>query len=122
MRELAELLAEVLDAGEDLGPSFFEVTIAATFLAFSRAPPMPAWSKSAWAGGSMRPMCWSPRRWPPAGSPRWASITNASCSGLEDAINWIAARLRPGEEGTILITGSLYLAGQVLKANDEIPD
>ena len=27
---LAELLAEVLDAGEDLNPSFFEVTIAAT--------------------------------------------------------------------------------------------
>lgn len=33
---LAEVLAEVLDAGEDLGPSFFEVTIAAAFLAFSR--------------------------------------------------------------------------------------
>lgn len=38
---LAELLAEVLDAnaaGEDLGPSFFEVTTAAIFLAFSRIP------------------------------------------------------------------------------------
>lgn len=35
---LAEVLAEVLDAGEDLGPSFFEVTIAAAFLAFSRTP------------------------------------------------------------------------------------
>jgi dihydrofolate synthase/folylpolyglutamate synthase len=35
---LAEVLAEVLDAGEDLGPSFFEVTIAAAFLAFSRVP------------------------------------------------------------------------------------
>lgn len=35
---LAELLAEVLDAGEDLGPSFFEVTTAALFLAFSRTP------------------------------------------------------------------------------------
>jgi len=35
---LAELLKEVLDAGEDLGPSFFEVTIAASFLAFSRTP------------------------------------------------------------------------------------
>ena len=34
--ELAELLAQVLDAGEDLAPSFFEVTIAATFLAFAR--------------------------------------------------------------------------------------
>jgi dihydrofolate synthase/folylpolyglutamate synthase len=36
--DLAEVLAEVLDAGEDLGPSFFEVTIAAAFLAFSRSP------------------------------------------------------------------------------------
>lgn len=35
---LAQLLAEVLDAGEDLQPSFFEVTTAATFLAFARHP------------------------------------------------------------------------------------
>ena len=36
--ELATLLAEVLDAGADLNPSFFEVTTAATFLAFARHP------------------------------------------------------------------------------------
>lgn len=36
--ELAATLAAVLDAGEDLAPSFFEVTIAAAFLAFSRTP------------------------------------------------------------------------------------
>ncbi|WP_394728097.1 bifunctional folylpolyglutamate synthase/dihydrofolate synthase [Altererythrobacter sp. GH1-8] len=36
--ELASVLKEVLDACEDLGPSFFEVTIAAAFLAFSRTP------------------------------------------------------------------------------------
>ena len=35
---LAALLAEVLDAGADLQPSFFEVTAAATFLAFHREP------------------------------------------------------------------------------------
>ncbi len=35
---LAELLAEVLDAGEDLYPSFFEVTIAAAFTEFARVP------------------------------------------------------------------------------------
>lgn len=35
---LAELLGEVLDIGEDLGPSFFEVTAAASFLAFARVP------------------------------------------------------------------------------------
>jgi dihydrofolate synthase/folylpolyglutamate synthase len=35
---LAELLEEVLDAGQDLDPSFFEITTAATFLAFARNP------------------------------------------------------------------------------------
>ena len=35
---LAALLREVLDLGEDLKPSFFEVTVAATFLAFHREP------------------------------------------------------------------------------------
>jgi dihydrofolate synthase / folylpolyglutamate synthase len=35
---LASLLEEVLDAAGDLAPSFFEVTAAATFLAFSREP------------------------------------------------------------------------------------
>ena len=35
---LAALLAEVLDAAGDIGPSFFEVTTAAAFLAFARAP------------------------------------------------------------------------------------
>ena len=36
--ELAALLDEVLNRGEDLAPSFFEVTTAAIFLAFSRHP------------------------------------------------------------------------------------
>src|SRR5690606_33775075 len=35
---LGALLKEVLDIGEDLAPSFFEVTTVATFLAFSRIP------------------------------------------------------------------------------------
>ena len=36
--ELAARLETVLDASEDLGPSFFEVTTAATFLAFAESP------------------------------------------------------------------------------------
>lgn len=36
--ELAARLKTVLDAGEDLAPSFFEVTTAATFLAFAEHP------------------------------------------------------------------------------------
>lgn len=35
---LASLLAEVLDAAGDIGPSFFEATTAAAFLAFARMP------------------------------------------------------------------------------------
>lgn len=35
---LGRLLAEVLDAGGDIGASFFEVTTAVAFLAFARAP------------------------------------------------------------------------------------
>ncbi|WP_353230074.1 bifunctional folylpolyglutamate synthase/dihydrofolate synthase [Novosphingobium sp.] len=35
---LAALLAEALDAGEDLAPSFFEVTTAAMFMGFARVP------------------------------------------------------------------------------------
>lgn len=35
-RELESVLEEVLNVSDDLGPSFFEVTIAAAFLAFSR--------------------------------------------------------------------------------------
>jgi dihydrofolate synthase/folylpolyglutamate synthase len=35
---LAALLAEALDVGEDLAPSFFEVTTAAMFLTFARVP------------------------------------------------------------------------------------
>lgn len=36
--ELADLLAEVREAGTDIGPSFFEATTAAAFLAFARHP------------------------------------------------------------------------------------
>ncbi len=35
---LASLLAEVLDVADGIGPSFFEVTTAAAFLAFARTP------------------------------------------------------------------------------------
>ena len=35
---LADLLSEVLDAGGDIEPSFFEATTAVAFLAFARAP------------------------------------------------------------------------------------
>ncbi len=36
--DLANVLREVLDMGEDIGASFFEITTAAAFLAFARTP------------------------------------------------------------------------------------
>ncbi len=41
--------------------------------------------------------------------------------GTADSLKQAITRIGQ-TDGTILITGSLYLAGQVLKANDEIPD
>lgn len=43
-----------------------------------------------------------------------------TAASLEDALRAIASRHKKG--GTVLIAGSLYLAGQVLEANGEIPD
>lgn len=47
-----------------------------------------------------------------------------SAGSVEAALSDIATRARPGEpfSGTILICGSLYLAGEVLRANGEFPD
>lgn len=43
-----------------------------------------------------------------------------TANSLEEALQGIASRHKKG--GTVLIAGSLYLAGNVLEANDEIPD
>lgn len=40
----------------------------------------------------------------------------------ESALRRIASSLPPGAEPVILVLGSLYLAGEVLRANDELPD
>jgi len=47
-----------------------------------------------------------------------------TADSIEDAIRWIGGLQQGGErrEGTVLIAGSLYLAGNVLRANGDIPD
>jgi len=56
-----------------------------------------------------------------AGIARDAGVAETyTASSLEDALQAIAGRHKKG--GTVLIAGSLYLAGNVLKANGEIPD
>ena len=53
---LAGLLEEVLDAGDGIDPSFFEVTTAAASSPSPARRPTPASSKSASADGSTRPI------------------------------------------------------------------
>ncbi|MCB2061633.1 MAG: bifunctional folylpolyglutamate synthase/dihydrofolate synthase [Novosphingobium sp.] len=50
--------------------------------------------------------------------------TVGTASSLDHAVSKIGKDGRPGDAfyGTVLITGSLYLAGQVLRLNREIPD
>jgi len=42
-------------------------------------------------------------------------------NSIEGALRDIAREM-DGRAGNVLITGSLYLAGQVLRANNELPD
>jgi dihydrofolate synthase / folylpolyglutamate synthase len=80
---LAALLEQVLDQSEDLSPSFFEVTAAATFLAFARFPADVCVievglggrfdaTNVIW-GSTMKPSCWCQKKAYPknrcAGSP-----------------------------------------------------
>ena len=72
---LAGLLTEILDAGAGIEPSFFEVAAAATARLRAQRP-TPAFSRSASAAGSMRPMSSTVRRY--AGSPTWRSTISSS--------------------------------------------
>ncbi len=44
----------------------------------------------------------------------------AQCAAA-DSLEGALAKMPPREEGTVFIGGSLYLAGQVLRANREYP-
>jgi dihydrofolate synthase/folylpolyglutamate synthase len=45
-----------------------------------------------------------------------------AATGVRDALGWIARHADPARPPIVLIMGSLYLAGEVLAANDQAPD
>jgi dihydrofolate synthase/folylpolyglutamate synthase len=57
-----------------------------------------------------------------AATAREAGLIAMTASGVEDALGWIARHTAPGPPPIVLILGSLYLAGEVLKANGEAPN
>lgn len=57
----------------------------------------------------------------PADLARTAAALGIANTDVADDIDAAIARLATGEPAVVLIVGSLYLAGQVLAANDELP-
>jgi dihydrofolate synthase / folylpolyglutamate synthase len=56
-----------------------------------------------------------------AATARDAGLIAMKAAGVEDALGWIARHADPAHPPTVLILGSLYLAGAVLRANGEVP-
>jgi dihydrofolate synthase/folylpolyglutamate synthase len=52
---------------------------------------------------------------------RGAGLTALTAAGVEDALGWIARHADRGRPPIVLILGSLYLAGEVLRANGQPP-
>jgi dihydrofolate synthase/folylpolyglutamate synthase len=56
-----------------------------------------------------------------AAAARSAGLTALTAAGVEDALGWIARHADRGRPPIVLILGSLYLAGEVLRANGQPP-
>ena len=52
---------------------------------------------------------------------REAGLSALPAAGVEDALGWIARHADRAHPPVVLIMGSLYLAGEVLKSNRELP-
>ena len=52
---------------------------------------------------------------------RETGLTARTAAGVEDALGWIARHGDRARPPTVLILGSLYLAGEVLRKNDQAP-
>ena len=52
---------------------------------------------------------------------RESGLTAMTAAGVEDALGWIARHADRTRPPVVLILGSLYLAGEVLRANDQAP-
>jgi dihydrofolate synthase/folylpolyglutamate synthase len=44
-----------------------------------------------------------------------------TAAGVDDALGWIARHADRAQPPIVLILGSLYLAGEVLRKNDQAP-
>jgi dihydrofolate synthase/folylpolyglutamate synthase len=56
-----------------------------------------------------------------AAAARGAGLTSLTATGVEDALGWIARHADRGRPPIVLILGSLYLAGEVLRSNGQPP-
>jgi dihydrofolate synthase/folylpolyglutamate synthase len=56
-----------------------------------------------------------------AAAAREAGLTAMTATGVEDALGWIARHADRDRPPLVLIMGSLYLAGEVLAANGQMP-
>jgi dihydrofolate synthase/folylpolyglutamate synthase len=56
-----------------------------------------------------------------AAAAREAGLGAMSAAGVEDALGWIARHADRAHPPIVLILGSLYLAGEVLRGNDQAP-
>jgi dihydrofolate synthase/folylpolyglutamate synthase len=50
-----------------------------------------------------------------------AGLSGLASTGVADALGWIARHANRAEPPIVLILGSLYLAGEVLRANGQVP-
>jgi dihydrofolate synthase/folylpolyglutamate synthase len=56
-----------------------------------------------------------------AAAARGAGLTSLAAAGVEAALGWIARHADRERPPIVLVMGSLYLAGEVLKANGQMP-
>jgi dihydrofolate synthase/folylpolyglutamate synthase len=56
-----------------------------------------------------------------AAGARGAGLASLAAADVDDALGWIARHADPGRPPIVLVMGSLYLAGEVLKANGQAP-
>ena len=57
-----------------------------------------------------------------AAAAREAGLAARPAASVDDALRWIGRHADRGQPPVVLIMGSLYLAGVVLKANGDVPD
>ncbi|HKT16138.1 MAG TPA: folylpolyglutamate synthase/dihydrofolate synthase family protein [Allosphingosinicella sp.] len=57
-----------------------------------------------------------------AAAARASGLTAMAATGIEDALGWIARHADRARPPVVLVLGSLYLAGEILRKNDQPPN